>query len=223
VSAARNPVLWLGVVLVLGGIVATAAAYVLLADPYRGSTPEFAVPAAATGAPTAEAQRDFRSEVIRADTREPAANAGDAREGVPAPPPAREPDGIEDGGVAPQPALDFRWKYAASTFEELVRARGELEAALEQQVESVCSECFTRGEFEKVSLGSRGREAVVRELLPRGQLGTARDAPPIPDANGKPVPSNALEVVRLFKANHPELYELSDELHWLEQELERRR
>lgn len=222
-SASRNPVVWLGIVLVLGGIVATAAAYVLLAEPRRGSTPEFAAPTAATRSEADETKRDFRSEVIPADSREPAAVAGDAREGVPAPPPAREPDGIEDGGVAPQPALDFRWKYAASTHDELLRARGELETALDQQVESLCSECFTRGEFEKVSLGSRARDAVVRELLPRSQLGTARDAAPLPDANGKPVPSNAIEVVRLPKANHPELYELSDELHWLEQELERRR
>lgn len=221
-SAARNPVLWLGIVTVLGGITATVAAYVLLADPGRGTAPEFAAPTALRPETTPD-KRDFRSEVIPADSRELAANAKEAREGVPAPPPAREPDGIEDGGIAPQPALDFRWKYAASTHEELVRARGDLETALDQQVESLCSGYFTRGEFEKVPLGARARDAVVREWLPLGQLGTARDAAPIPAANAQPVASNAIEVVRLGKANHPELYELYDELHWLEQELERQR
>ncbi|MCY3003600.1 MAG: hypothetical protein NTV21_17530 [Planctomycetota bacterium] len=222
-SGARNPVVWLGIVMVLGGIVATVAAYVLLAEPRRGSAPEFAVSTAATRPNTAEQKRDFRSEVIPADSRELAADSAATRSDAPVPPPAREPDGIEDGGVAPQPALDFRWKYAASTHEELLRARGDLETALDQQVESLCGEYFARGEFEKVPLGSRARDAVVRVLLPRGQLGTARDAAAVPDSNGKPVPSNAIEVVRLGKANHPELYELYDEFHWLEQELERQR
>lgn len=222
-SASRSPVVWLGIVMVLGGILATVAAYVLLAEPRRGSAPQVATPTAATRPDTAEQKRDFRSEVIPADSRELAGDSAATRTDAPVPPPVREPDGIEDGGVSPQPALDFRWKYAASTREELLRARGDLEAALDQQVETLCGESFARGEFEKVSLGARARDVVVREQLPLGQLGTVRDAPPLPDANGKPVPSNAIEVVRLGKANHPELYELYDELHWLEQELERQR
>ena len=220
-STARNPVVWLGIVTVLGGIVATVAAYVLLADSPRGTAPEFAGPAERSAGPSE--RRDFRSEVLPAETRVPAARSSPLENESAASRPVREPDGLEDGGVAPQPALDFRWKYAASTHEELVRARGELETALDGQVESRCAEAFARGEFTKVTLGARDRAGILRELLPRGQLGTARDGAPLADANGRPVPSNAIEVVRLEKANHPELYELADELHWLEQELERGR
>ncbi|MBM3989489.1 MAG: hypothetical protein FJ298_00620 [Planctomycetes bacterium] len=164
--------------------------------------------------PTPAAQAPSQSLAPAADA---AAHCAPLRDIPTATPPPPEPDGLEDGGLAPHPEGDFGWKYARASADELRHARRKLVQDYEREL-ARCVERRTRtGSFEEASCEGLDIESLLAELSASGvphALVTVPLQRPIrcaDDAQG----ASAVRWMRLERCDENALYALADELEWL--------
>jgi hypothetical protein len=154
------------------------------------------------------------------DLAPPAADV--AREAAPVepPPPAPEPDGIEDGGHAPAPEQDHSAKYAGLAPAELARGLADLEGRIQLECDREFADRFRSGRYVEHAVAPDDRERFQELLAAPSAKGWLRRARPVleePREGGATadVRFRAVQVVELPPDEFPALYALAAERDWL--------
>lgn len=158
----------------------------------------------------------FASQVIRGEHD----GADSLRAEAPPPPVPPEPQGIEDGGVAPQPESDYSWKYGSSSEEQLARVLAELDGKLQQRADDLILRRFDAGLYDEFPVAGQPIDKLIAQHRPEGLLGQLRvKLDTSSNAATSQTTPLSVQVVTLPRGEFPELYELYDERGWLQRRL----
>lgn len=210
----RNTLLAAGIAVAALGVSAVIAAAWLFPPESQGEA--VAAPQRASQALGEQQAPAFTSQVTPGEH----ADAYSLRAEAPPPPAPPEPQGIEDGGVAPQPERDYSWKYGRSSEEQLARALAELDGKLQQRADDLILRRFDAGLYEEFPVDGRPLDKLIAQHKPEGLLGQLRvKLDTSSNAATSQTTPLSVQVVTLPRGEFPELYELYDERGWLQRRL----
>jgi hypothetical protein len=145
------------------------------------------------------------------------ASARNATPPTPAPP---EPQGLEDGGEAPAPNLDFGWKYGGWSEGEMTQRLATLEGELQLALDREFRPRLEQGRYDERAIGADDKRSVAEVLAEHGADDPLCRVWPVFDPSGASSPTAeqrliAVRILCLSRAEFAHLAELADERSWL--------
>ncbi len=181
------------------------------AEPARESSP--------TPLPAPAADLSLASDAANLGAAEATA-ASSARSATPPTPAPPEAQGLEDGGEAPAPNLDFGWKYGDWSEGEMEQRLATLESELQLALDREFLPRFEQGRFDERAIGADDKRSVAEVLAEHGADDPLCRVWPVFDPSGASSPTAeqrliAVRIVCLSRAEFAHLAALADERSWL--------
>jgi hypothetical protein len=157
---------------------------------------------------------------LEQDTGLAASSAAPERNAAPPAPAPPEPQGIEDGAGAPEPELDFGWKYGGWSEAELKARLATLESELQLALDREFLPRFEQGRFDERRVARDDKRSVQEVLAEHGADDPLCRVWPVFDpasASGPTAEQRLLSVrvVCLSRSEFAGLAAQADERRWL--------